>query len=155
MVKIIILGRNSQLTVKMLARVVRKDQDGLAIQFFTPLEWWPIFTYFSSHKLHDDRSLADNGTSLQFNSRREPAAFQGDLSVITIENRCNLWAMQRKKLSKNRSKIFSLKFFRGKRALLAFWLKKSRTTTASSLKIELITWFLKVLYVSIIFHEPL
>ncbi len=86
MVKIIILGRNSQLTVKMLARVVRKDQDGLAIQFFTPLEWWPIFTYFSSHKLHDDRSLADNGTSLQFNSRREPAAFQGDLSVITIEN---------------------------------------------------------------------
>ena len=27
-----------------------------------------------------------NGTTIQYNSRREPAAFQGDLSVITIEN---------------------------------------------------------------------
>lgn len=86
MVEIIILGANSQLTVKMLARVVRKDQDGLAIQFFTPLEWWPIFTYFSSHNLNGVRFLQDNGTTLQPSSRREFAAFQGDLSVVTIEN---------------------------------------------------------------------
>ena len=86
MVEIIILGVNSQLTVKMLARVVRKDQDGVAMHFFTPLEWWPIFTYFSSHNLNGVKSMQNSGTTLEFNSRRDPAAFQGDLSVITIEN---------------------------------------------------------------------
>ncbi len=86
MVEIILLGANSQLTVKMLARVARKDKDGVAMEFITPLEWWPIFTYFSKHNLDVVNIPEDKGTVLTFHTRKDLAAFRGDLSVITIEN---------------------------------------------------------------------
>lgn len=85
-VEIILLGANSQLTVKMPAKVVRKDQNGVAMHFFSPLEWWPIFTYFSSHNLDSIRIPQDERAASKCLSIPPPAAFQGDLSIITIEN---------------------------------------------------------------------
>ncbi len=86
MVEIILLGINSQLTVKMLARVTRKDKTGVAMEFITPLEWWPIFTFFSEHNLDAVNTPENKETTLTFHSRKDPAAFRGDLAVITIEN---------------------------------------------------------------------
>lgn len=87
MVEIILFGTNSQLTVKMLARVERMDQDGVAMSFMTPLEWWPIFTYFSTYDLDSVKSpQKKEQVSESGNARKNPAAFQGDLAVITIEN---------------------------------------------------------------------
>lgn len=85
-VEIILLGVNSQLTIKMPARVVRKDQNGVAMRFFTPLEWLPIFSYFPSFKLDGDDTPQDEVSTLKFDSNKKTAPFQGDLSVITIEN---------------------------------------------------------------------
>ena len=85
-VEIILLGANSQLTIKMPARVVRKDQNGVAMRFFTPLEWLPVFSYFPSFKLDGDNTPQDEVTTLKFNSSKKTSPFQGDLSVITIEN---------------------------------------------------------------------
>ncbi|MBU0946780.1 MAG: DUF4388 domain-containing protein [Proteobacteria bacterium] len=85
-IEIILLGANSQLTVKMPARVARKDQHGVAMIFFTPLEWWPIFTYFPSYNLDGLDSQEGAGTALPGHCQKIPAAFQGDLSIITIEN---------------------------------------------------------------------
>jgi len=85
-VEIILLGVNSQLTIKMPARVVRKDQNGVAMRFFTPLEWLPVFSYFPSFKLDGDSAPQDEMSTLTFNSSKKTAPFQGDLSVITIEN---------------------------------------------------------------------
>jgi len=50
-VEIILLGVDSQLSIKVPARVVRKDQHGVAMRFSHRLEWWPIFSSFPSHKL--------------------------------------------------------------------------------------------------------
>jgi hypothetical protein len=85
-VEIILLGVNSQLTIKMPARVVRKDQNGVAMRFFTPLEWLPVFSYFPSFKLVGDSTPQDEVSTLTFNTSKKTAPFQGDLSVITIEN---------------------------------------------------------------------
>jgi hypothetical protein len=85
-VEIILLGVNSQLTIKMPARVVRKDQNGVAMRFFTPLEWLPVFSYFPSFKLDGDSTQQEEVSTLTFNSSKKTAPFQGDLSVITIEN---------------------------------------------------------------------
>lgn len=54
-VEIILLGADSELTMKVSANVVRKDNNGLALRFTTPLEWWPIFTFFPFHKLDNDK----------------------------------------------------------------------------------------------------
>jgi PilZ domain len=56
--EIILLGDDSQLTIKVPAIVIRKDPDGIALRFTKPLEWWPIFTFFPLHRL-DDESQAD------------------------------------------------------------------------------------------------
>lgn len=50
-VEIVLLGANSELTIKVSATVVRKDADGVAFHFNSPLEWWPIFTFFPFHRL--------------------------------------------------------------------------------------------------------
>ncbi len=87
MVEIILFGTNSQLTIKMLARVTRQDQDGVVMNFITPLEWWPIFTYFSTYDLDKVKSSQENENALESsNARSNPAAFQGDLTAINIEN---------------------------------------------------------------------
>lgn len=49
--EIVILGRDSELIVKVPGKVVRKDQKGVAVIFFEHLEWWPIFTYFQSRQI--------------------------------------------------------------------------------------------------------
>ncbi len=85
-VEIILLGMNSQLTIRAPARVVRKNSSGAAMRFFSPLEWLPVFSCFPSFKLGKDDSRQDDVSSLTFTSNKVPAAFQGDLSVITIEN---------------------------------------------------------------------
>jgi hypothetical protein len=84
--EIILLGANSQLTIKMPARVVRKDQNGVAMRFFSPLEWLPVFSCFPSFKLDGDNTSQVEGSTLTFHSSNKTAPFQGDLSVITIEN---------------------------------------------------------------------
>lgn len=58
-VEIILLGAESELTIKVAANVVRKDANGIALRFITPLEWWPIFTFFPFHRLDNDRILSD------------------------------------------------------------------------------------------------
>ncbi|MEN8188703.1 MAG: DUF4388 domain-containing protein [Thermodesulfobacteriota bacterium] len=85
-VEIILLGTNSQLSVKMQARVVRKTAHGIAVRFFSPLEWWPIFSYFSSHNLKSVDLGQNSGAAAKFMPIKNLAAFHGDLSVVTIEN---------------------------------------------------------------------
>ena len=55
-VEIILLGVDSQLTIKVPAIVVRIDQDGVAMRFFNRLEWWPIFTFFPCHRIDSDNA---------------------------------------------------------------------------------------------------
>ena len=50
-VEIVLLGTDSQLSIKVPARVVRKDEKGIALSFLSPLEWWPVFTFFPLHRL--------------------------------------------------------------------------------------------------------
>jgi hypothetical protein len=84
-IEIILLGMGSQLSIKMIARVERKDDTGVALLFRDPLEWWPIFTYFSSHNLNV--SIAQDALSIAApNLRKSASAFHGTLSVVTIEN---------------------------------------------------------------------
>ncbi|MCF8056835.1 MAG: hypothetical protein K9K37_09370 [Desulfocapsa sp.] len=52
--EIVLLGAESQLSIKVNAQVIRKDHDGIALRFTTPLEWWPIFTFFPLHSLDED-----------------------------------------------------------------------------------------------------
>lgn len=50
-IDIVLTGTNSQLSVKVPAVVVRKDDEGVAFRFTTPLEWWPVFQLFSTSLL--------------------------------------------------------------------------------------------------------
>lgn len=54
-VEIILFGADSQLIINVPAIVTRIDQDGVAMRFFNPLEWWPIFTFFPLHRLDGDK----------------------------------------------------------------------------------------------------
>ena len=56
--KIILLGADSQLTIKVAAKVIRKDENGVALRFAKPLEWWPIFTFFPLQSLDNDNNPA-------------------------------------------------------------------------------------------------
>ncbi len=56
-IDIVLLGRDSELTIKVSAKVKRIDQKGTAFVFFQPLEWWPIFTYFPLKKLEDGATI--------------------------------------------------------------------------------------------------
>ncbi|WP_028583443.1 hypothetical protein [Desulfogranum mediterraneum] len=44
-------GRGSRLSIQATALVIRVDQDGLALRFSCPLEWWPVFSFFSAYQL--------------------------------------------------------------------------------------------------------
>ena len=61
--EIILLGEESQLSIKVPANVIRKDHEGIALRFTKPLEWWPIFTFFPLHSLDDDS--IPNGKTLE------------------------------------------------------------------------------------------
>ena len=50
-VEIILFSADSQLIMNVPAVVVRKDQNGIAMRFLNPLEWWPIFTFFPLQSL--------------------------------------------------------------------------------------------------------
>jgi PilZ domain-containing protein len=58
--EITLLGAESQLTIKVPAKVIRKDADGVALRFINNLEWWPIFTFFPLHCLDNDTIPASN-----------------------------------------------------------------------------------------------
>ncbi len=49
--EIVLLGNESELIIKVAARVKRKDQDGIAFCFHKPLEWWPVFSQFPFHQV--------------------------------------------------------------------------------------------------------
>ncbi len=51
---ITIYGKESRLSITANAVVVRVDQDGLALQFTKPLEWWPIFSFYPFRQLADE-----------------------------------------------------------------------------------------------------
>ncbi len=59
-VEIILLGADSELVIKVVAIVVRKDATGMALRFTTPLEWWPVFTFFPLHKLDSEKIISDD-----------------------------------------------------------------------------------------------
>lgn len=50
-INIVMPGASSSLNVKVPAVAVRKDVDGMAFRFDTPLEWWPLFAMFRAHTL--------------------------------------------------------------------------------------------------------
>ncbi len=56
--RIVLRGQDSKLTVELSARVARIDDNGLALTFLSPLEWWPIFTIFPLHQLDREHSVA-------------------------------------------------------------------------------------------------
>ena len=49
--EIVLLGNESELIIKVAARVERKDEEGVALCFHKPLEWWPIFSQFPFHQV--------------------------------------------------------------------------------------------------------
>ena len=49
--EIVLLGDESELIIKVLARVKRIDQYGIALCFHKPLEWWPVFSQFPFHQV--------------------------------------------------------------------------------------------------------
>jgi len=49
--EIVLLGNESELIIKVAARVERTDHDGVALSFHKPLEWWPIFSQFPFHQV--------------------------------------------------------------------------------------------------------
>jgi len=53
-VEIFLIGKESELIIRVPARVTRKDQDGIALCFNNPLEWWPIFSHFPLHKIQKE-----------------------------------------------------------------------------------------------------
>jgi len=53
-VEVILLGSDSELNIKMSAKVIRKDADGIALSFFKPLEWWPVFSLFPLRQLEKE-----------------------------------------------------------------------------------------------------
>ncbi len=53
--EIILIGNQTELNIKVPAKVSRIDEDGTAMNFYSPLEWWPIFSHFPLHKLDSDR----------------------------------------------------------------------------------------------------
>jgi PilZ domain-containing protein len=55
--EIVLHGTNSELVIKVSAKVLRKDDDGVAFHFISPLEWWPVFTFFSAHSLDNTQIL--------------------------------------------------------------------------------------------------
>ncbi len=50
-VEIILFSADSQLIMNVPAVVVRKDQNGIAMRFLNPFEWWPIFSLFPLQSL--------------------------------------------------------------------------------------------------------
>ncbi len=53
--EIILLGEDSQLSIKVTGKVVRVDDEGVAFCFLKPLEWWPVFSIFSLHSLNNKK----------------------------------------------------------------------------------------------------
>ena len=53
--EIILLGEDSQLSIKVAGKVVRVDAEGVALRFLKPLEWWPVFSIFALHNLNNER----------------------------------------------------------------------------------------------------
>mgnify|MGYP000361166825 CR=1 FL=1 len=49
--EIVLLGNESELIIKVAARVERTDHDGVALSFHKPLEWWPVFSQFPFHQV--------------------------------------------------------------------------------------------------------
>lgn len=49
--EIILIGQESELIIKVAARVERVDQEGVAFCFHRPLEWWPVFSQFPFHQV--------------------------------------------------------------------------------------------------------
>ncbi len=46
---IVVVGKDSQLTMKTSAVTVRKDDQGVAFRFHDTLEWWPILPFFHQY----------------------------------------------------------------------------------------------------------
>ena len=65
-------------TIKGITRDIGTESNYLNID--------PVFSYFPSFKLDGDNTPQDEVFTQTFNSSKKTAAFQGDLSVITIEN---------------------------------------------------------------------
>lgn len=53
--EIILIGNQTELKIKVPAKVKRIDNDGTAMNFYTPLEWWPIFSHFPLHRLGSEK----------------------------------------------------------------------------------------------------
>ena len=59
-VEIIVLAADSELSIEVSAKVVRKDENGIALHFISHLEWWPIFALFPNYSLNNDKILSDD-----------------------------------------------------------------------------------------------
>ena len=55
-VEIILLGENSELSIRVPARVIRIDREGVATSFLSPLEWWPLFSIFPLYELEERKT---------------------------------------------------------------------------------------------------
>ncbi len=71
-VEIILFGADSQLIINVPAVVARKDQNGLAMRFLNPLEWWPIFSCFPLHSL-DSGTVHHKKKDTRFRIISEPS----------------------------------------------------------------------------------
>ncbi len=80
-IEIILFGNASKLCITAEGSVTRIDQDGIALRFTNPLEWWPVFTVFP---LNQDGGASSAGVnSFRKINRRKTAEpfFRGDFKI--------------------------------------------------------------------------
>ncbi len=57
-IKIILRGKDSELNIKVPAKVVRIDKNGIALKFYNPLEWWPLFALFPMYDMGKELDIS-------------------------------------------------------------------------------------------------
>jgi hypothetical protein len=55
-IEIILMGRSSELTIKLSGIIVRREKGGCGVLFEDDLEWWPVF---AMHLANSERSGRD------------------------------------------------------------------------------------------------
>lgn len=71
-VKILITGKSNELRLKAEGWVARKGENGIGIQFKDDLEWWTIFSIYSTYgKSEDNKDLQKKNSGRNKNKARK------------------------------------------------------------------------------------
>ena len=57
-IEIIISGKSSRLRLELEGKVVRRDNEGLGIEFINPMEWFALFPIYDQYGRRDPKEAA-------------------------------------------------------------------------------------------------